>query len=181
MKRSEIIKGIKKVRSSAKTMTIVSLLSSRDADEVIYRLKEIDISNFKFAKAVYEGYQRLQSRTGGSLSYYCYLLSTKSNYRSTAFYKNWYNIYRHFCVRTNNATEELVGIDYKLLKFIAESGVVTFNEYWTKKAIDHLRKTQMPNTEKWRYIKDLKKSIISEIEYNKNLFREYEKDEDTFI
>lgn len=169
MKRSELVKRARKPRISRRAYTILSVFTSRDTDEVLFRLKEIDLNNLKFAKSIYEGYRRLKSRTGDSLNNYCFVLSSKANYRSPAFYKNWYNIYRHFCARSNLELEEITGIDYKILKYMAESGPNTFNEYNTKEAVSHLKDPLVPHQTKWKYIRELKAEIKHESELMKSI------------
>lgn len=159
MKRSDLVKRARKPKISVKAYNFLSVLTSRDTDEVMFRLRETDLNNIKFAKSVYEGYQRLKSRTGGSLNHYCFILSSKANYRSPSYYKNWYNIYRHFCVRSNITPEELCGIDYKILKYISESGFKTFNEYRTKDAVSYLKNPTIPHSLKWKYIRETKEQI----------------------
>lgn len=159
MKRRDLVKRARKTRILRRAYSFLSILTSRDTDEVLFRLKEIDLNNLKFAKSLYEGYERLKARTGDSLNNYCFVLSSKANYRSPSFYKNWYNIYRHFCVRSNLDIKEITGIDYKILKYIAESGPNTFNEYKTEEAVLHLKNPLVPHQTKWKYIRELKAEI----------------------
>lgn len=144
---------------STKAMVLANMISSRDVDEILFRTIEIDVTLLQFAKSVYEGYQRLHSRTGGSLSYYCSILSFKTNNTSPAFFKNWYNIYRHFCVRANMDPSEIIGVEYKILKFIAESGIKILNKSTTMEIIAHLKEQPMSQAEKWEYVRKTKNRI----------------------
>lgn len=175
MKRSDLVKQAKKPKISVRAQTFLSMLTSRDTDEVLYRLKEIDLHNLKFAKSIYEGYQRLKSRTGGSLNHYCFVLSIKANYRSPLFYRNWYNIYRHFCIRSGIDENEMTGIDYKILKFISESGSNTFNKIVTQEAVSYLKDPLLPYQTKWKYIRELKTQIKSESELLESIYLEHKK------
>lgn len=175
MKRSDLLKRARRPKISKSAYNLIDVLSSRDTDEVMFRLQEIDLNNIRFAKSVYEGYQRLKSRTGGSLNYYCFVLSSKANYRSPSFYKNWYNIYRHFCIWCNMTPEEISGIDYKILKYISESGIKIFNEYRTKDAVLYLKDPTTPHSLKWKYIRDLKAEIKFESELMKSIYEEQKK------
>lgn len=144
---------------STKAAVLMSMLSTRDVDEILFRIDEIDITLLDFAKSVYQGYQRIHSRTGGSLSYYCFNLSFKSKGTSPAFFKNWYNIYRHFCVRANMDPSEIIGVEYKILKFIAESGINILNKSTTVEIIEYLKEQKMSQAEKWEYVRKTKNEM----------------------
>lgn len=146
-------------RMSTKAAVLMSMMSSRDVDEILFRIDDIDITLLEFAKSVYQGYQRLHSRTGGSLSYYCSSLSFRAKDTSPAFFKNWYNIYRHFCVRANMDSWEIVGVEYKILKFIAESGINILNKSTTVEIIEHLKDQKMSQAEKWEYVRKTKNEM----------------------
>lgn len=146
-------------RMSTKAAVLMSMMSSRDVDEILFRIDDIDITLLEFAKSVYEGYQRLHSRTGGSLSYYCTSLSFRAKDTSPAFFKNWYNIYRHFCVRANMDPWEIVGVEYKILKFIAESGIKILNKSTTVEIIEYLKEQKMSQADKWEYVRKTKNEM----------------------
>lgn len=129
---------------------------SEDTDEIYIRLKETDISNIKFAKSVYDGFQRTRKKTGSSLNFYCYVLSFKIKSKPLTYFKNWYLIYRHFCIRSRIDPDDLIGIEYRLLKYIAESGQEIMSEDVTKKAVTRLTEFSQNQSQKWKYIRDLK-------------------------
>ena len=129
---------------------------SKDTDEINIRLKETDISNIKFAKSVYDGFQRTRKKTGSTLSFYCFVLSFKIKSKPPTYFKNWYLIYRHFCIRSRIDPYDLIGIEYRLLKYIAESGQETMSEEVTKRAVARLTEFPQNQTQKWKYIRDLK-------------------------
>jgi len=129
---------------------------SKDIDEINVRLKEIDISNIQFAKSVYEGFHKTKKKTGSSLHYYCWVLAFKLKSKPLNYYKNWYLIFRHFCIRSQIDPNDLVGIEYKLLKFIAESGPDIMNKDITKQAVTRLTEFPQNYSQKWNYIKDIK-------------------------
>lgn len=160
MNSEDIIKQSRNVGTSKKAQVIFGTLKSRDTEEILYRIKEVDLSTLKFAKTIYECYQRLQTDTGASLNYYCKLLSIYSESRAPAYFKNWYIIYRHFCIRSHMDIEALIGIDYKKLKFISESRSNVFDHITTQEVITHLKSSLEPETKKWRYLKDIKEGKI---------------------
>ncbi len=135
---------------------------SEDIDEINVRLKETDISKIEFAKSVYEEYEATKKKTKSSLNNYCWVLSFKMKIKPPRFYKNWYLIYRHFCVRSQIDPYDLIGIDYKFLKYIAESGPNTMSIEVTENAVDQLKKYPQKHSKKWEYIRDLKK-LMKEI------------------
>ncbi len=139
----------------------VHAISSRDTDEVLYRLKQSDLANIKFAKSIYQGYQRAEERTGSSLNYYCFILSSKVKNKQPAYFKHWYNIYRHFCIRLNINPTDMIGIEYRILKSIAESGVGIMSARVTKEIITHLQDTPLSHKEKWDYVRNMKNQIKS--------------------
>ena len=132
---------------------------SRDIDEILDRLRAMDISKIEFAKSVYEGYEATKKKTNSSLNYYCWVLSFETKIEPPGFYKNWYLIYRHFCVRSQIDPYDLIGIDYKFLKYIAESGPNTMSKSVTENAVYQLKKYPQNHSKKWEYIRDLKKMI----------------------
>jgi hypothetical protein len=136
-------------------------LSSRDTDEVLYRQEQVDLANIKFAKSIYQGYQRAKKRTESSLSYYCFILSAKVKHKPPTYFKNWYKIYRHFCIRLNFDPTDIIGIDYRILKFIAESGIETMNATVTKEIVTHLQDSLLSHQGKWNYVRDMKNQIKS--------------------
>lgn len=156
MNSDDIIKQSRNVGSSKKAHVIFGIFKSRDNEEILYRIREVDLANLKFAKTVYECYQRLQANTGTSLNYYCHLLSSFSDSRAPSYFKNWYIIYRHFCIRSHMSIEELIGIDYKKLKFISESRSNVFDYITTQEVITYLKSSLEPEPKKWRYLKDIK-------------------------
>lgn len=161
-KQSEIDKQILNSRIPTRARTLLYTISSRDTDEVLYRLKMSDLANIKFAKSIYEGYQRAKKRTGSSLNYYCFILSTEEKNKPVSYFKNWYKIYRHFCVRINFDPTEIIGIDYRILKFIAESGIKTMNATVTREIVAHLKDSILGQQNKWNYVRD-KKNIIKSL------------------
>lgn len=171
MNSNDIIKQVRNLRISKKALALMSTISSRDSDEILYRIREVDLTTLKFAKTVYECYQRLQANTGASLNYYCQLLSSFSESRAPSYFKNWYVIYRHFCIRLHMDIKELIGIDYKKLKFISESSSNVFDHITTQEVISHLKSSLEPETKKWEYLKDVKerkKKGYSNYSYNDN-------------
>ena len=140
-----------------KTKVWMHTMYSRDTDEIHNRLRKIDIYNIEFAKSVYDGFQKTKKRTDSSLNFYCYVLSFKIKIKPPGFFKNWYLIYRHFCIRSHINLYDLIGIDYRLLKFIAESGPKTMSIATTKQAVARLTELPQSQSKKWEYVRDLKK------------------------
>lgn len=175
MNSDDIIKQSRNAGSSKKAHVIFGIFKSRDNEEILYRIREVDLTTLKFAKTVYECYQRLQANTGASLSYYCQLLSSFSESRAPSYFKNWYIIYRHFCIRSHMNIEALIGVDYKKLKFISESRSNVFDHITTQEVITHLKSSLEPETKKWEYLKDVKerkKKGYSNYSYNDNIVYE---------
>ncbi len=144
------------MRPSKKVSSIQAILTARDTDEVFDRLKSIDLEILKFAQAIYQGYQRLNKRTKTSLQYYCYLLAFQSHTRSPSYIQNWYNIYRHFCVRCKLRIEDLIGLDYRMMKFIAESKRGIFTAELTRDTVARLKDPTAVIQQKWIFIKNRK-------------------------
>jgi hypothetical protein len=142
---------------STRAKVLMHAMYSRDTDEIYDRFKEMDIKKFKFAESVYKGYQTTKNKTGSSLNYYCWVLSFKMKIKPPAFYKNWYLIYRHFCIRSKIDPYDLIGIGYKFLKYIAESGPKTMDSLTTNQAVGRLKENPQDYFKNWEYVKDLKK------------------------
>ncbi len=92
-KQSEIEKQILNSSIPRRARAWAHAISSRDTDEVLYRLEMSDLANIKFAKSIYQGYQRAKERTGSSLNQYCFILFTKAKHKPVTYFKNWYKIY----------------------------------------------------------------------------------------
>ena len=143
-----------KVPTRAKVL--MHTMYSRDTDEIHDRLKVMDISKMEFAKSVYDGYEATKKKTNSSLNYYCWVLSFKIKSKPLAYFKNWYLIYRHFCIRSWIDPNDLIGIEYRLLKYIAESGLEIMSVEVTKEAVERLTEFSQNQSQKWKYIRDLK-------------------------
>lgn len=147
----------KKDGISTRAKVLMHTMYSEDTDEINVRLKKVEISRIEFAKSVYEGFQRAKKKTGSSLHYYCWVLSFKLKSKPLRYFKNWYLIYRHFCIRSRINPGDLVGIEYRLLKYIAESGQEVMNEDITKQAVARLTEFPQKHSQKLKYTRDLKK------------------------
>jgi len=153
IKKEEFFRN-NKVPTRAKVL--MHTMYSPDTDEIHNRLKVMDISKIEFAKSVYDGYEATKKKTNSSLNYYCWVLSFKTKINPPGFYKSWYLIYRHFCVRSLIDPYDLIGIDYKFLKYIAGSGQEIMSEDVTRNAIEKLKELSHNQSQKWGYLKDLK-------------------------
>jgi len=141
---------------SRRAKAIMHTMYSEDTDIINELLIEKCISNFNFAKSVYVGYKKAKNKTDSSLNYYCWLLSFEIKIKPPRYFKNWYIIYRHFCIRSRMDPIDLVGIEYKYLKSIAESGQEIMSEDVTRKAIEKLKELSQNQSQKWGYLKNLK-------------------------
>ncbi len=157
------------MRTSKRAYSIQAILTSRDTAEVLDRLKAIDLETLKFSRSIYQGYQRLNERTKTSLNYYCELLSMQSANRSPSYFKNWYIIYRHFCIRCYMRMEDLVGLDYRMMKFIAEAKKGLFSISVTEDAVLRLNDPMIILQQKWEFLKERKKHLKSQL-YDTNIY-----------
>ena len=96
------------------------------------------------------------------------MLSVKTKTRPPAYYRNWYNIYRHFCIKSGLDLSQIVGLDYKMLKLIAETSEKIMNWSTTQEIVKHLTDSRLSSNKKWKYILDF-------INERKNLIYKNEK------
>jgi hypothetical protein len=143
-------------------------ITSRDTDEVLYREEQSDLARITFAKSIYQGYKRTKENSGASLNHFCFMLSTKTKTRPPAYYRNWYNIYKHFCIKSGLYLSQIVGLDYKMLKLIAETSEKIMDSSTTQEIVKYLTGSNLSSNKKWKYILDV-------IKKRKNLVYKNEK------
>jgi hypothetical protein len=160
-------KLITKSKMSSKARAWMFDITSRDTDEVLYREEQSDLAKITFAKSIYQGYKRAKENSGASLNHFCFILSTKTKTRPPAYYRNWYNIYRHFCIKSGLDLSQIVGLDYKMLKLIAETSEKIMDWSTTQEIVKYLTDTISSSNKKWKFVLDFidkRKKLINKNE-----------------
>jgi len=98
-----------------------------------------------------------------SLSKLSNVLAAQFTFRSARFYKTIYNIYMHFCVKSGISVTDLAGIDFRLLRTIAEGKKKIFDVRTTKYLIKSLKNDCATRQEAWELLKSTKSRRILEI------------------
>ena len=91
-----------------------------------------------------------------SMRRFCILVGFEIPNRSDRFYKSLIHIHKHFVMECGFRPEELVGINYRYLKCIAESAKGVFDTKTIADTINTIRKQKMSPQEIGKYIKEVR-------------------------
>lgn len=86
----------------------------------------------------------------------CSIVSSEIPARSARFFQSLIHIHKHFIIKCRFYNQELIGIDYRFLKCIAESADGLFDRSTTVSVMDTIKNNRMSTLEVWAYIKDVR-------------------------
>ncbi|MBC8401482.1 MAG: hypothetical protein H8E14_08340 [Candidatus Marinimicrobia bacterium] len=143
----------KKYPKAALGADIIALLDSPWPQRIEELAKSAELDILKIGRELYN--IKLQTKEI-SLSNLCLQARVFAPSRSQSFYRGTYNIYKHFVILCNYQLEDLLGINYKILRFIAESAQGTFDQETTWETIHKIKNKHMSSQAVWAYVKNVK-------------------------
>lgn len=145
---------------SRRTMGWMFMITEPVVMEVVEKVQRAALAQFEAAKEIYEGYRRVEETTGMSLRAYCHSLCAHDEHnQSWKFYRNWYRVYKHFIVLSEMKPDQLLGISFRLLRAVAETGPHVFDANETKGLIVELKKTNLRPNDQWELFKNRTEEI----------------------
>lgn len=103
-----------------------------------------------------------------SINRLCTIISFDIPTKSKSFFRATYHIYRHFVVRHGFQINDLLGINFRILRFIAESAEGTFDQETTSNTIHRIKSENMSNKAALSYAIEVKKTRQEYLTWQRN-------------
>lgn len=110
-----------------------------------------------------------------SINRLCLIISFDIPTKSKSFFRATYHVYRHFVIRCGYQLDGLLGINFRVLRFIAESAEGIFDQETTYKTVREIQKKQMAYKAALSFVIEVKKdrkAYLSINDYTSGLYHD---------
>lgn len=163
--------GKKKSRSKKRVdgFQIMAFYESPSLHRLEKLVHSIDLSILELGRELYNIHLQYPNF---SMRRLCSLVGFEIPIRSARFYQSLINVHKHFVIECEYRIENLVGVNFRVLRLIAETKRGIFDFATTSNMIQEIKKHNMSSKKCWEYIK---KTRLKRQYYFDHLYRSYSK------
>jgi len=164
--------GCRNSRGAAIGAELVGISESPLMERLNQLINSAELEIIKVGREIY--HTKLQT-PAVSINRLCTIISFDIPTKSKSFFRAAFHVFRHFVIRCGFQIGDLSGVDFKILRIIAESAQGIFDQETTYKTVREIQKKQMAYKAALSFVIEVKKdrkAYLSINDYTSGLYHD---------